>query len=402
MGTAPQHATAPRRATADAVVIGGGVIGTSVAYRLAERGRRVILVEKSDLASGASGACDKAIFLQSKNPGLHLELALASAAMYEGLAEELGSEIEFRRDGAMIAIETPADYEVMTKFAARQREAGLRVQLLSGDEARKIQPALAPHIAGATWSDQDAEVNPMLLTFALARAARRHGAEIFTNSEVTGIRTRGGRVTAVVTNRGEISTDLVINACGAWAPHVAEMVGLDIPIKPRRGQIIITERVPPMIHGDMLCARYIVAKYNPDLLKDSSDPAVRLGVGLSLGQTASGNLLIGGCREFVGYDRRNTEEALRAIVNHATRIVPRLRGIHVIRTFAGLRPYTPDGLPILGESSAVKGFFMAAGHEGDGIALAPITGRIVADLVDGNPTGFPAERFGPERFLLTA
>lgn len=389
-------------ATADTVVIGGGVIGMSIAYRLAERGRRVTLIERHDLASGASGACDKAIFLQSKNPGLHLELALASAAMYEGLAGELGSEIEFRRDGAMIAIETPSDFEIMARFVARQKEAGLRVDLLTGDEARKVQPALASHITGATWSDQDAEVNPMLLTFAFARAARRHGAEILANTEVTGIRTVAGRVTAVTTDRGEIGTDLVINACGAWAPQIAEMVGLDIPIKPRRGQIIITERVPPMIHGDMLCARYIVAKYNPDILKDSNDPAVRLGVGLSLGQTVSGNLLIGGCREFVGHDRRNTEEALRAIVNHATRLVPGLRGIHVIRTFAGLRPYTPDGLPVLGEAPGLKGFFLAAGHEGDGIALAPVTGRIMADLVDGKPIGFPAERLGPERFLRTA
>jgi sarcosine oxidase subunit beta len=222
-------------------------------------------------------------------------------------------------------------------------------------------------------------VNPINLTLGFFRGAKKYGAKPLLSTEVRAIKVKKGRVSSVLTSEGEIFTRFVVNACGVYAPAIGRMVGLDIPIIPRRGQIIVTEPVPSLICGDVNCARYITAKFRPELL--GNDENARLGIGLSLGQTENGNLLIGGTREFVGYDRRTTHRALRAILKHAVSLVPALKDISIIHSFAGLRPYTPDGLPILGEVENLKGFIMAAGHEGDGIALSAITGRIISEII---------------------
>lgn len=385
---------------ADVVIIGGGVIGTSIAYQLAKKGQKVILAEKRDHASGASGSCDTNIFLQSKNPGIHLKLALASAEMFQTLPAELGRDIEFHQKGGMILIETPEEMKIMEDFAARQRQIGLQVEILDRHEAAKIQRGLAEHLVGATHSLQDGDVHPMELNLAFAGAASRLGAEILLDAEVTGLILQNNRVLGVETCRGPVYAPIVVNAAGAWAPLIGQMAGLDIPIKPRRGQIVITEPVPPLISRGMLSASYIVAKYNPELAKKATALSQQLGVGLSLSQTSKGNILIGATREFVGYDVQNTREAVKEVLKNATRMVPGLRDINIIRTMGGLRPYTPDGLPLIGFVADLEGFFMAAGHEGDGIALAPVTGRIVADLLTEGKTFMDVTPLNPDRFPL--
>ncbi|MBS4021000.1 MAG: FAD-binding oxidoreductase [Dethiobacter sp.] len=380
------------------VVIGGGVIGASIAYQLAKRGRSVALVERGDLAFGASGACDQDIILQSKNPGLHLQLALESANIYETLEPELQQPIEYKKTGGMIIIETPEEMEVMRGFVKGQRETGLMVEILDREEAGKLQRGLAGHIVGATYSPQDAHVNPIKLTLAFAAAAVKRGTELLLHTEVTGIKQKGGIVKGVKTTSGHIDCEIIINATGAWAPFVGHMIGLEIPIWPRRGQIVVTEEVPPYVMGDILSARYIVAKYNPDMIKDCEDPGIKMGVGLSLSQTKKGNIFIGATREFVGYNSHVTREGLKEILKYTTRLMPGLKDINMIRSFAGLRPYTPDGLPIIGPVKGLEGFFIAAGHEGDGIALSPVTGRIVADLITEGKAFMDVSALTIERF----
>lgn len=383
--------------TADAIVVGSGVIGTSIAYRLAQRGLKVLQIDRAGIAAGTSGACDQAVMLQSKKPGRHLEMALASAAIYAGLEEELGMPIEYARHGGMIVIETEEQLQVMTGFVAQQRQAGLAVELLPRDEARRRQPGLAPHVVAATWSDQDAKANPMLLAFAFARAGRRLGVRHLFGITVTGLITAGGRVVGVRTDRGDYHAAWVILAAGPHTPAIARQAGCDLPIRPRRGQLIVTEPLPPVVRGNINCARYIASKLNPALL-EADDPAARMGIGLSLGQTDAGNLLIGGSREFVGFDRSTVPGVIQAILQHAMRMFPALGGVRAIRTLAGLRPYTPDSLPIIGHDPERPGLVIAAGHEGDGIALAPVTGVMVADLLTGGPAAQLAQGLGPERF----
>mgnify|MGYP001477241368 CR=1 FL=1 len=368
--------------TADAVVIGGGVMGTSIAYRLAVQGRKTILLEKGGIGEQTSGSCDKGVFLQSKKPGIHLELAKASREVYEHLDEELGVSFEFKRTGGMIVIETEGQRELMRTFVQHQQSAGISVRLLDQKEALERQPALAGHIVGATWCDEDAEVNPLLLSHAFASAAKQHGVKLMTHTKVVGIHCRQGKVDEVLTTKGTISTEIVINAAGPFAPAIGEMAGVSIPIKPRRGMILISEKTPPLVNGSVLCSQYILAKHL-SLANGGAKESNPYGIGLSLGQTNAGNLLIGGSREFKGFDSSFDPDLATAIASHAIRIVPALARLRIIRAMIGFRPYTGDGLPIIAEAPEAKGFIVAAGHEGDGIALAPITGMIVADLLEG-------------------
>jgi len=384
---------------ADVVVVGGGIIGTSVAYYLTRYGLDIILVEKEDLAAGSSGSCDGFVFLQSKKPGIYLRVALESAKLYQNLTEELGYDIEYQKCGGMVLIETEEQQEFMANLVERQKEAGVEISYLSGDQARDLEPTLSQHLMGATFSSLDAQVNPLRVGIGFATAARRKGARLFLHTEVSSIKTKklGGelRLESVITDKGEIETDKVVNAAGVFAPRVADMVGFKLPIKPRRGQILVTEPLPKVVNRIFVDAKYIAVKlerHNSQSCRDELD------AGLTLEQAASGNLLVGSTREFVGYDRRTTYQGITTIARNMMRLVPGLKSANVIRTFAGLRPHTPDGLPLLGGVEGISGFFIAAGHEGDGVALAPITGKLIAELIAEGRSSISLDKFNPQRF----
>jgi glycine/D-amino acid oxidase-like deaminating enzyme len=380
---------------ADVVIIGGGVIGASIAYHLSRKKVAVVLLEKGDMASGTSGACGGHIFLQSKRPGPHLALALESKKRFDLLIQELDFHTEYRVHGGMIVIESDDELETMGHFVEDQKRIGLDVTLLDKRDVRKMAPFLSEHILGAAYSPLDAQINPIYLTLALIKAAKRSGARIFSHSEATGIRWMKHKAWSVETVRGAIEATSIVNAAGIYAPKIGSMIHLEVPITPRRGQILVTEAAPPILKPCLLSAKYVRAKHDPESIKGS-------GAGVSIEQTRNGNFLLGSTREFAGFDRRTTWEAMKGIARRTAGVFPRLRQLHVIRSFAGLRPYTPDGLPILGQAESAKGFFVAAGHEGDGIALAPITGEIMTDLVIEGRSSMDLHHFRLERFPVAS
>jgi sarcosine oxidase subunit beta len=365
----------------DAIVIGGGVIGTSTGYYLSKKGVKTLLLEAGSLGDGSSSACDGFVIMQSKSPGPHLSMALASEEMYRTLPEELDWDIEYKNCGGMIIIESDGEYEAMKTFMEHQREAGLDVDLVNGDEARGMEPALARHIVGATVSARDGQINPMRLVVGFSRAAERLGLKLERGHRAVGFTRSGDRITGVRTDKGDFSADKIVCCTGVYTPELLAPLGIDLPIKPRRGQLIVTEPVAPVIKRVMLCARYIAAKYHPELLENSKDESVRLGVGMALEQSGNGGFLIGATREFVGFNRNTTTRGIRAVASHASRMIPALKGVRAVRFFAGLRPYTPDGKAFMGEAPGYGGLYVAAGHEGDGIAYAPITGRTMSELI---------------------
>lgn len=375
---------------ADVVVVGAGVIGASIAYQLAKRKLNVVVLEQSGFVSGSSGACGGTIFLQTKRPGIHMELALKSAERFLHLEEELEANIEYQNNGGLIVIEHEDEMQSVQQSLELLKNVGLEVSLLDQKQTRELEPSLNHTILGATFSSKDAQVNPFLLTFALLNTAKILGAKVYCNTHVIGIGKASDHIQSVQTDKGDIETETIVNAAGVYAAAVGAMVDVDIPIKPRRGQLVVTEAVEPMIHRCMLSAQYIVAKFNPELVQE--------GGGASIEQTFNGNFILGSTREFVGFNKCVTIEGMHHIANRVCAILPWIRQLCFIRAFAGLRPHTPDGLPIIGRAPGLDGFVIAAGHEGDGIALAPITGELIADLIVDNKTDLLMDAFKLERF----
>ena len=370
------------------LIIGGGVIGTAIAYYLTKQQATVTLVEAGDLASGSSSACDGCIFMQSKKPGIHLRLAMESLKQFKTLQRELETDIEFRQTGGLVVIESESEYRAMEKFAATQQSIGLDVRLLPPPALFKKEPLLSPALLGATYSPLDAQVNPINLTLGFALAAKKNHAKIMTRTRVKELLVSGNRVTGVATENGEIRADIVVNAAGSMAGLID---GPAVPVRPRRGQIVVTHAGKPVLSHCLISAKYIAAKYDPEL-------AGTAGQGISMEQSVNGNLLLGSTREFVGYDRQTTIGGIKKIIRNTVAVLPALEDFQVIRAFAGLRPYTPDGLPILGPVKSLDGLIMAAGHEGDGIALSPITGYLMAQMALGQQPDLCLDEFSPHRF----
>lgn len=386
---------------AEVVVIGGGVIGSSIAYYLARDNIDVVLVEMDSIASGTSGACSGGVLLGSKKPGIHLKLALESAKEYGKLIKNLEFNIEYQQNGGMIVIENENELHTMEVFIMQQKKAGLKVDLLDNKETRKMEPALSEGILGSTYSYLDAQLNPIYLNFSLVKTAQKFGAKVFTNTRVVDIKLKSGKINSVITDKGSIETRIVINAAGSYASKIGALLGLNIPIKPMRGQILVTEEIPPLLSRLVLSAKTIVAKFNPHFSEDSEKESEfeKFNIGATIEQTLNGNVLVGTTRELAGFNKRINYKANRYIANEVCRIVPSLKEVNIIRTFAGLRPSTPDKLPILGKVANIEGFIMAAGHEGDGIALAPITGRLISELITKGKPSMSLVEFRLERFF---
>lgn len=380
----------------DCIVIGGGIIGLSCAYQLAKAGKKVLVLEREDIGSGTSGACDHMILLQSKAPGLPLKLAMSSLEIYREWQTELGQDIEFATRGGMILIDKPEHLPIMQDFVSRQRSIGLNVEIIDKKDVRKRQPWISDRVIASTYSPDDSQVNPFKVLFALVQAGSKFGVKVLRNAKVIGLEKKSGFWEVKICSGEVFCSETIINAAGAWSREIALLVDLNIPIRPKRGQIIVTESIDEIGETDAWDANYIISKHISHLERD--ELSKRLGLGFAMSRTHSGNYLIGSTREYVGFDRNTTYEAFQAITKRAVELFPIFSKVRIIRSFAGLRPACEDGKYVIGEDSSNPGFFVATGHEGDGIALAPITGKLISDLICGRKPAFDIDEINPSRF----
>lgn len=385
----------------DTVIIGGGITGLAISYYLTKAGQKVLLAEKSELGAGASGACDDMIMLQSKKPGILLSLALKSLDLYRQLARELPVDIELETRGGMVFIETPEHLPLMENFVSQQQALGLEVSILDKKEMRKKQPYVSSHVLASTYSPLDSQVNPLKVMRALALATQSRGLVIERNFCVRELKFHAPYNWEVISEQGKhVRAEHVINAAGAWAANISGLLGLSTPIRPKRGQIAVTEQIPALGQTNIWSADYIVMKLNPQMAKGRKQELNELGIGLAMSQTGEGNYFIGGTREYAGFDTATNVRALHLIINEATRFFPILKNVHIIRTFAGLRPASDDGKPLIGPAAEYPGYYLAAGHEGDGIALAPITGKLMEEIICRQSLSFDLKELSPSRFTV--
>lgn len=384
--------------SAEVVVIGGGVIGSAVAYYLCREGAEVLLVEAEDIASGASGACDGFLSLQTKKSGHHLRLALESMILYRELAEELGPDIEFRQEGGLLLATSQEQVKLLKERGKELASQGVEVELMGTSELKRMLPEVGKEVRGGCFCASEAQVNPLMLVLRLVEKAKEMGARVMTGCRVENIVVANDRVREVHTGQGVIRSRRVVCAAGVGSNEIGHMIIVDVPVLPQRGQILVTEPRDPVLRPIVYAAEYLGAKAGLEGFTPSDEVAMRLGLGFTCEQTASGNFLVGSTREFAGFDRNTTPEGMNAIAANAVRYLPFLKELDVIRSFAGLRPCSPDGLPILGTVKGVKGFFLATGHSGDGVCLAPVTGKVLADLVLDGKTELDINPFSLYRF----
>lgn len=370
-------------ASADVVVIGGGAIGAAVTFYLAKAGKRVTLVERRGLAHEASGANAGYVTLfsghsyEEPDPGPLYSLTRLGLDGYASLGEEVGIDIEYERCGGVVVADTEEKLQVSRRAYEGYKTHGVPVEWLGPEEVRASEPAFfSDRILGGVFCPLNGQVNPLLATRALALGARRLGATLLLGTVAHGISCEDGRVQAVRTNAGDIPCEFVVNAAGAWAAEIGAMVGVEIPVLPARGQILLTEPVPRFI-------RRIVT---------GVEPYAR--------QTRRGNVIVGSTVENAGFDKRVTAEAVGHLARGVLAHFPRLCGLQVIRTWAGLRPATPDNRPIIQVLEEPRGFCLATGHGRRGIVYAPGTGQLVAQMIAGKPPSLPVEAFTLGRFAV--
>lgn len=382
--------------SADVVIIGGGVVGAASAYYLARKGVDVALVERNELASGTSGANQGNISLHNRLPGLILDLNLCSLSMFQSLSEELGYDIEYTNTSGLSLIEKEEQLSSLGERIQGQRRAGLRVDFVGRAELSKTIPLLATDLAGAVSCKQSSRINSLKVVFGYARGARRLGARVLIHTEAQSIKLSRNRVCSVMTNRGEIRTEFVVIAAGAWSPFVVESVGLHIPIRPTKGHILVTE---PIIFDSLPLIGEIVDSSPSDPLPACSHLQREFKVRFVFSPTPNGNLLIGRSEESSGYITSFHYHAAKAIIQRAIRFFPFLNNINCIRIFTGLRPTTPDDFPIVDRLDHPKGIVLATGHGDKGVNLAPITGKIVSDLIIKGGTETPIHALRFARFV---
>lgn len=369
------------RKTADAVIIGGGVNGVAIAYNLAKRGmNNVCVVERHYLASGATGRCGAGVRAQWGTE-MNLRLAMASVRTFENMNEELAydDDIEFNQGGYLLLAYTDAGWQQFQQNVQLQKAHGLPVELLTAAEAKAVVPHLnTDQLLGATFCPTDGHCNPFKVTDAYAKAARRLGVEIYTDTLVTGVAREGDTLRGVQTNRGFIASPLVVNAAGGWSQDIAAMVGLTIPTYSERHQILITEPVEQM-------QRPMVMSFHHNLYCQ---------------QTPHGSFImgLGDPTELPGYNNEASWQFLREMAEKITWLLPPLKNIRVVRQWAGLYNMTPDATPILGPVDEVPGFYLAVGFSGHGFMLAPAVGVLVAESILGQASELPIAPMSLARF----
>ena len=369
--------------TYDVAVIGAGVIGTSCAYHLVKKGLSVALVDRNNVARGTSSHCDAVALIVDKQPGVDAAMGYASIQRFLELQNELDSDFELHQRGCLYACDTEQEMEVAAQYARDMQADGYNVNALSPKELLEHEPFLAKDLIGGLFSDIDLGLNPYKLCFAFVDTVLGKGLDLYTYTNVTGVRLDGEkRVQGVDTDKGFIPCGKVVNACGVWSPEIGRMAGLEIPVEPRKGVILVSAPSFKFCNQKVQEFGYMISKFSNHECK--RDPELeKYEVSFVIEPTDANNVLIGSSRNFAGYDISTEMEIIHVIAKRAIRFYPILKDLNCIRTYAGLRPFLADHLPLITQVDEVPGYYIATGHEGDGISMAPTTGRLISELIAG-------------------
>lgn len=351
----------------DTIIIGSGVVGSSIAYHLSEHQKQNVLVlDKAFPLSGTSGSTQAWVWVHNKTPYWYGELSMYSAELYPILEKKIG-DVEYKRTGGIAPFFSIDDHEKALRLAEEQKKVGIDIDVLTRDEVLEKEPALSPNIAGATFSKIDGNVNPFRLVERYIKSAQKNGVQFSFYNPVTSIKKNGDKF-AVETKNDNFTSKQIVLAAGPWMKEIGNFLGIPIPVKQVRGQIIVTEPLAPLLKHTIGGMR----------------------------QADNGEVLIGYSKEEVGYDRRTTLDIIQDTAKMAVDFAPDLAKANVVRCFSGIRVMPEDGLPILGEIPDIKNAYMATMHSG--ITLSPVVGTLMSELIVDGETSLPIDRYKLSRF----
>lgn len=364
--------------TADVLVIGGGIMGCSIAWELAGRHKKVLLLERGEIgreASWAAGGILTPIHL-SDYPGPLANLCTASQELYPSFVEEIrrtsGMDPEFHTSGVLFLVLNDTDEDEAKKLEAWKKQRRQPVISLTAEEALSREPALSPKTRRALLLPDINQVRNNRLTHAVAVAAQKRGATFVTQAPAVHFHRRESQI-EVETPRDRYSAPVLVIATGAWSSDQAQHLGWSMPVRPVRGQMLLTEIHPPVVQSIVMSRdQYLVPRRD-------------------------GKLLIGSTVEDAGYDSNTTPEGIEFLKRRGREMVPSLADAPILKSWAGLRPGTPDRLPFIGPVPGMNNVFVAAGHYRNGILLAPVTGQLTAEFLCGERPSLSLEPFRLDR-----
>ncbi len=350
--------------TTDVVIVGGGVIGCSIAYSLRKAGVAVTVVDQGEIGAEASSAAAGLLAPLGSlaGPGPFADLLLASFVLFPQLVPELeeasGIHMEYEQTGALRVVRNPKHVSNLRKRMKAWQPLGLQMRWLTGEEARQFEPTLAPDVCAALYAPEESQIKAPQVVKAFARAAANLGATLRSHTRITGIQSQYGRVTALETAQGEtIACQQLVVASGAWSSQWSDWLHIELAVVPQRGQILsLRQPAPPLRHIIFGEAAYLAPK------QDST-------------------VVVGATKEEVGFDKHLTAGGIAWLLSTASRLIPSLEQSAIEQMWAGLRPKTPDNLPVLGQAPGWENVTLATGHGSVGIMLSAITGQTLAELL---------------------
>ncbi|MFX0113797.1 MAG: NAD(P)/FAD-dependent oxidoreductase [Candidatus Hodarchaeota archaeon] len=352
------------KSKANVVIIGGGINGTGMAYNLAKRGiEDIVLYEKRYLGAGASGRNGGGV-RQQWTTKENILLAKRSVKIFEKLAGELGWNLLFQQGGYLIPAFSEEEEQQFKKNINLQNSLGVKSRYLTPEKAQRIVPMLnIEHIYGAAFNQTDGTLYPFAPVWGYARAARKMGVEIHQNTEVLDIRRDNNTIKSVVTNHGEIAAPIVVNVAGAFSRDIAKMAGIELPNRPYRHEIMVSEPLKLFLKPMVISFKH----------------------GIYFSQSMRGEIVGGiGLEEPSSYNIQSSPEFLEVFAKTLLQFIPSLRYVKLMRQWAGLYDVTPDAQPIMGDVEGVDGYYHLNGFSGHGIMISPAMTQMLTDLiVDG-------------------
>ena len=392
----PKQLSAQSNRDTEILIIGGGIAGSSTAFHLAEQGHDVILLERGEIASEASGQNMGGLGGSGwgNNPNLLSYLTAGSVEIFKRMQIDMGYDMEFRLSGTLTAIHSEEQYEYYQDNVISQRNNGYEVELLSAREARAIEPEANGELPGYIYRSQRGQADPIKSTRAFAHAAGIAGATISTGQNVVSISSRSTSGYSIQTESTEFRCQTLVLATGAWCDPVGKMLGIRIPIIPIRGQMWATESLPTrLLHtiGSTISSHAWAINNGAD---ENTPPnlthknGIRTTRHLYGRQRKNGEIIFGGDRESLGYDTHIDISGIEVNRGHAAEVVPLVANLPIARSWAGLMPFSIDGSPLIGKIPIRDNLFIVSGLASSGFGRGPMAGKLTADYIHSkNMTG---------------